>query len=152
MLFELLEEDDDGRTWHGEMIGVDYSEASIQLARRIASQRHNGDSMPLRFEQWDLLSDLPGEWLKAGFDVVLDKGTFDAISLMETEPNTIHPCQTYRNNVTSIIKPGFFLCLTSCNWTKDELISWLAPVDGELTFHCEAHYPTFRFGGKAGQR
>ena len=96
MLFELCDdEDESGDPWRGEMVGVDYSEPSIQLARRIAAQRsnHAAASTTLRFEHWDLLSSSPAGWLRDGFDVALDKGTFDAISLMPQDPDSRHPCE-----------------------------------------------------------
>ncbi|KAF2763911.1 S-adenosyl-L-methionine-dependent methyltransferase [Teratosphaeria nubilosa] len=148
LLFALREEDDDGNSWGGEMIGVDYSETSIQLAKQIAAQK---DAEHIDFEQWDLLAEPPGPWLKDGFDVALDKGTFDAISLMSSSAEARHPCETYREKVVPLIKPGGFLCITSCNWTKGELLDWLAPGAGALVFHSEAKYPTFTFGGQTGQ-
>jgi len=40
MLFELRErEDDEGERWLGDMVGVDYSPRSIELARQIDEQR-----------------------------------------------------------------------------------------------------------------
>ena len=151
MLFTLREDDEDGQRWAGEMFGVDYSEASVQLARSITAQRQDDDQASLRFEQWDILNEPPSEWQKDGFDVVLDKGTFDAISLMPHDARARHPCEVYRQKVQPLIKPGSFLFVTSCNWTKDELISWLTPASGELAIYSEAKYPTFTFGGKTGQ-
>ena len=171
MLFALREasEDDDddddvemadgGNVWSGAMVGVDYSAASIDLAHRIAAQRHDREptdaSQPvhLTFETWDLLAQPPGSWLpSAGFDVVLDKGTFDAISLMPSSSR--HPCAVYRENVVPLIAKGGFLIITSCNWTRDELVEWLVPSDGDeeiLELYREAKYPSFTFGGRTGQ-
>jgi EEF1A lysine methyltransferase 2 len=148
LLFTLREEDEDGQCWQGEMVGVDYSPTSVQLARRIATQR---EAESVRFEQWNLLGDPPGPWLEQGFDVVLDKGTFDAISLMPHIEDDHNPCDIYREKVVPLVKVGSFLSITSCNWTKDELMTWLAPKDGKLEFFDEAKYPTFTFGGRTGQ-
>lgn len=148
LLFALRDGADDGNTWDGELVGVDYSETSIRLARSIAEQR--GSDL-VAFETWNLLSDHPGAWLKDGFDMALDKGTFDAISLMTPTEGAPHPCETYREKVVPLIKPGYFLMLTSCNWTKEELLEWFVTTDGELSFHSEAKYPTFTFGGRTGQ-
>ncbi|KAJ9637174.1 Protein-lysine N-methyltransferase efm4 [Coniosporium tulheliwenetii] len=76
--------------WEGRMVGVDYSGASVRLARQVQEKRvrdlrddegeeSGGDAV--LFEEWDILNFEAGEWLGDGFDVVLDKGTFDAISL-----------------------------------------------------------------------
>jgi SAM-dependent methyltransferase len=168
MLFALREEEDeDGAHWAGEMVGVDYSPASVQLARQVDVQRlatlnededeDGGDQRahpsfaPIRFEQWDILTEEAGDWLKGGFDVVLDKGTFDAISLMPYEPEARHPCELYLEKVVPLVKPGFFLVITSCNWTKEELVDWLSPNKDGLILYDEAKYRTFTFGGRTGQ-
>lgn len=148
------DQDEDDEAWHGEMVGVDYSLASVQLARRIVSQRiEESETANLpRIELWDILIDPPdASWLGNGFDVVLDKGTFDAISLMEHTEST-HPCEKYRAKVIELMKSGSFLFVTSCNWTCDEIVHWLTPPTSDgLTFYDEAKYPTFTFGGKKGQ-
>nr|POE88290.1 putative efflux pump mfs2 [Quercus suber] len=150
-------DEDSHESWQGAMVGVDYSATSIQLAQRIAAQ--HPATADVRFAEWDLLGGSPGPWLPLdGFDVALDKGTFDAISLMAAPTTedaggggTPHPCETYRANVLPLIKPGGFLVLTSCNWTKEELLEWMIPdAEGELGFHGEAAYPTFTFGGRKG--
>lgn len=158
MLFALREDDDeDGNRWTGEMIGVDYSPKSIQLAEQLEAQRSASQGAEdacytkIHFETWDLLTQPPGDWLGNGFEIVLDKGTFDAISLMPYTSQSPHPCEVYRDKTAHLIKPGYFLCITSCNWTRDELIDWLAPKDGLLEYYDEAKYPTFTFGGQTGQ-
>lgn len=154
MLFRLRQpEDEDEEAWSGDMVGVDYSEASVSLARKIAEQRQDrpDESAVLRFECWDLLEAQPGDWLGDGFDIVLDKGTFDAISLMDSQNEPNHPCQRYRRRVAPLVRPGCFLIVTSCNWTKDELRNWLAPTGSEFLYFDEAKYPTFTFGGQTGQ-
>ncbi|KAG9851396.1 S-adenosyl-L-methionine-dependent methyltransferase, partial [Aureobasidium melanogenum] len=146
MLFSLLDED-----WAGELVGVDYSDTSVKLARQIAASRSE-EGAPVRFEEWDLLNHQPGEWLAEGFDAVLDKGTFDAISLSsETDAQGRRICESYRQHITPLIKPGQFFIITSCNWTKEEVMNWFVAPDGELKFFDEAKYPTFTFGGQQGQ-
>lgn len=151
MLFAIREDEDDdgGLRWESaRTVGVDYSVKSVELARQLGEQREMPEIM---FEQWDLLGEEPGDWLDGGFDVVLDKGTFDAISLMPHDEASPHPCETYREKVVLLIKPRRYLFITSCNWTKDELISWLVPKGGALELLDEAEYPTFTFGGQTGQ-
>jgi len=153
MLFTLREGEDgegEGR-WEGAMVGVDYSPASVELARKIEKQR--GLEPEVRFEEWDLLGAEPGSWVdtKSGFGVVLDKGTFDAISLMPQTEGEEHSCETYRRKVEPLLASNGFLVVTSCNWTKGELLSWLAPEGGELEYFAEAKYPSFTFGGQTGQ-
>ncbi|KAI4261528.1 MAG: hypothetical protein L6R42_003268, partial [Xanthoria sp. 1 TBL-2021] len=70
----------------GKMLGIDYSPASVELATRVARQRgYNNTDEDVRFREWDILREPTVEngWTEGDFDVVLDKGTFDAISLNE---------------------------------------------------------------------
>lgn len=154
MLFRLREADEDDEPWCGEMVGVDYSQTSVQLAQSIAAQKR-ADELDglgsLQVECWDLLASPPDDWLEDGFDVVLDKGTFDAISLMNSQSQHQHPCEVYREKVAPLVRPDGFLVVTSCNWTRDELKSWLAPSESEMVSFDEATYPSFTFGGRTGQ-
>lgn len=156
MLFTLrVNEDEGGMAWRRELVGVDYSGVSIELARRIAEER--GLEADVVFETWDLLAQSPGDWMKeGGFEVVLDKGTFDAISLMPRVEGEELPGEMYRRVVLGLVKDGGVLVITSCNWTKDEVLGWLASDGREsggagFTFWTEAQYPSFSFGGRSGQ-
>ncbi|PSK34009.1 Protein-lysine N-methyltransferase efm4 [Elsinoe australis] len=155
MIFELREEG-----WQGDMVGVDYSETSVRLAQQIAAQRAESDASAEKnkaknttaFYKWDLLQDEPGAWLKDGFDVVLDKGTFDAISLSsETNAQGRRSHEGYREKVLPLIKPGGLFIITSCNWTRDEVLKWFEGADGQLSLVDEVDYPSFTFGGEKGQ-
>ncbi len=131
------------------MVGVDYSERSVTLAQGIAEQKGLGNE--IRFERWDVLKDAPGPWgEEGGFDVVLDKGTFDAISLSEEVDGLARRvCEGYREKVEGLVKRGGFLLVTSCNWTEGELKRWFG--DGELEVWGRIEYPSFAFGGRVGQ-
>ena len=164
MLFALR-----GAGFGGEMLGVDYSAQSVELARRIASTRDDmaTPSKP-NFRVWDLLvsgsgkkevgreggegeegeeeEDGKGEGL-GEWDMVLDKGTFDAVSLGGL-PGVE---EQYIRRVSVLPKPGTgILLLTSCNWTEEELRNWFEG-SGDLDYYARIEYPTFRFGGKTGQ-
>lgn len=78
------------------------------------------------------------------FDVVLDKGTYDAISL---SPNAKENRNIYIQTIHNSMKDHGLLILTSCNWTKEEL-----DVDFQEKFDCYSIIPTpqFKFGGKIG--
>ncbi|KAJ9668144.1 Protein-lysine N-methyltransferase efm4 [Coniosporium apollinis] len=148
--------------WEGRMVGVDYSGASVRLARQVQEKRvrdsrddegeeSGGDAV--LFEEWDILNFEAGEWLGDGFDVVLDKGTFDAISLsgeMGVEGRRI--CEGYRERVEKLVKKGGRLLVTSCNWTEAELRWWFDVSGGGLTFEDSIKYPSFRFGGVEGTK
>ena len=136
MLFMLREEGG----FSGEMMGVDYSAASIELAQRIANEK--ALSKDIKFEVRDLLGDTEDF---ATYDVVLDKGTFDAISLSGEEGIE----DKYVCKVKPLVAKGGLLLITSCNWTEKELRSWFE--GGELEYHGRVDYPVFQFGGQTGQ-
>jgi len=89
------------------------------------------------------------------FDVILDKGTFDAISLCPEEAD--RKKGLYVDFVRTLLKGeedeeaeggrGGFFCLTSCNWTRDELVKTFGQY---FTLHDRIEFPSFRFGGKTG--
>lgn len=130
------------------MVGVDYSAQSVRLAREIMGGK---GVEGVGFEEWDILSQEPGEWLGEGFDVVLDKGTFDAICLsQETDARGRRICEGYREKVEPLVKPGGRFLITSCNWTEEELKEWFGGEEGELEYVDKVKYPSFTFGGKTG--
>lgn len=150
LLFALREEG-----WSGEMVGVDYSPESIRLANEIlAAKSESPDSFPtssLVFHEWDILASPPGPWLASGFDVVLDKGTFDAISLSkETDSRGRRICETYRERVEPLVKSGGRFLITSCNWTEAEVRGWFEGEGSAFVYEDRCEYPKFRFGGVEG--
>jgi hypothetical protein len=177
----------------GNMVGVDYSKQSVELARELqrsrghsayhtaseeddsegdedAGEEVTGEELPIRFEEWDVLGSKallsPGgdaveptgealDWFpygQGGFDIVLDKGTFDAISLADDAKDT-RVCERYPDIARQLLRKGGFLVVTSCNWTEDELVKWFTGVGGRdrLVVWGRADYPRFRFGGQEGQ-
>ncbi|KAL2377663.1 hypothetical protein RJZ90_006577 [Blastomyces dermatitidis] len=168
---------DEGGFTGGQMVGVDYSPKSIELARRLHHHRHDSSSTrdggadtaartttsgtpAIRFEVWDVFDKRAVEeldWFPAaqgGFDIVLDKGTFDAISLSAEEVVVDvggaarvggadrgaggeenvdmkgsrvvqrRVCERYPGIVKGLVRKDGFLVVTSCNWTEEELIRW----------------------------
>jgi SAM-dependent methyltransferase len=145
LLFALRE---DG--WEGEMLGVDYSPKSVQLAKDIRANKGE-EYADIEFEEFDLLAQEAGEWLRGGFDVVLDKGTFDAICLsQETDAQGRRICEGYLEKVEPLVKPGGRFLITSCNWTAEELRAWFEGSGSGLVFEDSVRYPSFTFGGKTG--
>ena len=177
----------------GNMIGVDYSKQSVELARELqrsrghsayhtgsedeedseeeGEERGEGEELPIRFEEWDVLGSTallsprgdvvePAgadalDWFpyqQGGFDIVLDKGTFDAISLADDAKDT-RVCERYPDIARRLLRRGGFLIVTSCNWTEDELVKWFTGAEGKdrLVVWGRVEYPRFRFGGQEGQ-
>ncbi|KAL8783124.1 MAG: hypothetical protein Q9195_009486, partial [Heterodermia aff. obscurata] len=124
----------------GEMMGVDYSAQSVELARKVAESK----GLEVRFRVWDVLDE--GEGGLGDWDVVLDKGTFDAVSLSGV-PGVE---ERYVRQVGALARKGGLVLVTSCNWTEGEVRKWFES-GGELDYHGRVVYPTFRFGGAIGQ-
>lgn len=153
--------------YHGSMIGADYSEQSLDLARRLwnsrlqqideAERREQGTIM---FEHLDLLKDIPEEkawWPQGGFDLVLDKGTFDAVTLsaekVEMDGELVRIVELYPRKVAHMVKSGGFLLVTSVNWTEDEVVRWFTEgpgMHGVLEVYGRVNYPVYEFGGRKG--
>ena len=159
LLFELLDEG-----WQAELVGVDYSESSVELARNVGSSRRRDDSDNMKdrqpgitFAVWNAIHDSPGQWCASGFDVVLDKGTFDAISLSDEriDQNGRRGHEVYAAKLTALMKPAGYLLVTSCNWTEEELRIWFEGDNNEvgtrLHFYKAVKFPDFEFAGKKGQ-
>ncbi|KAK8007499.1 hypothetical protein PG989_001489 [Apiospora arundinis] len=158
--------------WTGPMKGVDYSERSVEFARRIEDARRKGNRLPNPRHPHPLpppRRPVPPHGGQ-GWDVVLDKGTFDAISLSsETDPATgRRVSESYRARVLPLVRENGLFLVTSCNWTEDELAKWFAgeqeteQQEGqgqedqteERRWKFEqvgrVEYPSFSFGGVKG--
>ncbi|CAI6333228.1 unnamed protein product [Periconia digitata] len=148
LLFSLRE---DG--WEGELVGVDYSAQSIRLASEILASKSQDSQANISFFEFDILAPLspPPTWLAEGFDVVLDKGTFDAISLSdEKDTQGRRIVEGYRESVERLVKTGGRFLITSCNWTEEELRAWLEGEESLFMYEDKVKYPSFTFGGKTG--
>lgn len=155
--------------FEGVMMGVDYSDHAVRLAQEINRSRnpqdHHKDCVKdVYFQRCDILSgeklaasrdrdgiSIPDEW-----DVVLDKGTFDAISLSpETDSLGRRDFENYPSRVKALVNYGGLFIITSCNWTQEELIGWFAgnadPEFGTFKLMDSLKYAQFKFGGKSGQ-
>ncbi|CAK7197933.1 Protein-lysine N-methyltransferase efm4 [Sporothrix eucalyptigena] len=152
------------------LLGVDYSEASISLARNVNENGEDDDNeVPITFTVWDMLQgsasdiiDTEGSLPADGWDLVLDKGTFDAISLGNSStPQEEGAAQSvevqYRAQVLNLLKPGGRFLITSCNWTETELCAWMEDEEERgqrgawLIKAGRVAYPSFQFGGVQGQ-
>lgn len=123
------------------LLGVDYSEAAIKLAQAVATSEelnikfevtimkycHHSYTVPIhpfiyflsKFQTCDILSNEEQPLHGKKFKIVIDKGTYDAISL--NPENTTDKRTSYINAVNSILDEDGIFVLTSCNWTQSEL-------------------------------
>lgn len=99
------------------------------------------------------------EKAELGFDVLLDKGTFDAISLCgDVDAQGRRLSEAYVRKIAPLLRKGTgLLVVTSCNWTEEELCGWFVGGGGgdddvaHLSVCGRIEYPSFVFGGRRGQ-
>ncbi|XP_070492803.1 uncharacterized protein [Chironomus tepperi] len=108
MLLELFDED------FKNLTGCDYSENSVELARQIAKDK---DCDCIKYEVIDLLSDKVASL--GTFKICHDKGTFDAIGLME---DSAVKKKIYAENVSNLLEDNGLFIITSCNFCEEELV------------------------------
>lgn len=103
--------------------GVDYSEDAVKLARAIGS-RKGEDAALITFETCDFLSEYPravnststSTDTNSRWDLVLDKGTFDAIALAERSADGKALADGYPPRIAEVVKPGgYFLIVCECS-------------------------------------
>ena len=124
------------RSFH--LTGIDYSPQAAILAAGVEAARRkalkNGtyeweddeegianEVPPVDWRTGDLLNDeYQEEW-----DLVLDKGTFDALCLsdeaVESDPQKRLPSRVYPEKVSKLVKNGGYFLITSCNFTEEEI-------------------------------
>uniref|UniRef100_A0A0A9WG81 Protein-lysine N-methyltransferase CM83_54793 n=2 Tax=Lygus hesperus TaxID=30085 RepID=A0A0A9WG81_LYGHE len=132
MLVELA------REGYNNVTGVDYCESAIELSKSIIDTQSMGH---IKLEVADLTQDCN----LVGFDIVLDKGTFDAISLSPDDPKSKK--LMYLKNVSKMLNDGGLFVITSCNWTENELVEQFST---DFKHKQTIPTPTFSFGGKTG--
>ena len=157
---EDIAEKADDKVFKGRMLGTDYSTKSIEFAMQVAvnkSMGPGGEAGEVEFVEWDILKSSPFPLLtdsqSEGWDVVLDKGTFDAISLSdEKDAQGRRIVEGYKERIMPLMKKGGRLLVTSCNWTEVELKGWFHDELKEgLRYENSIEYHSFSFGGRNGQ-
>ncbi|POW10674.1 hypothetical protein PSTT_05864, partial [Puccinia striiformis] len=117
-------------------------------------------------------SDSSGPPDSKGWDLITDKGTFDAICLSEDTIDGRKLEFVYPEKILDLlVKPGGIFLITSCNWTEEELIQkFVSPNIGQpllilpflhrhspklnvelcFKFHSKIPRACFSFGGSKG--
>ncbi|KAL4226437.1 Methyltransferase-like protein 10 [Mactra antiquata] len=130
---------------YNKLTGVDYSDLAVTLSKSVAKSEGYED---IQFETGDLITNVqpnPCSCLNKQYKLVLDKGTYDAISLMPDD--SISPRKQYLQTVKDVMTEGSLYSITSCNWTKDQLIDFFKE---DFVLHSQIPFRTFQFGGQTG--
>lgn len=143
--------------------GVDYSEDAVRLAKAVGSTRGER-AEKVTFGVCDFLKDFPpplspsqtsgndGDGVNGvnAWDLVLDKGTFDAMALAERDDDGKSPSDDYPPRIAQILKPDGLFLITSCNFTEEELKDKFANIVTGLEYYSRIQFPAFSFGGRSG--
>lgn len=156
-----------------KLSGIDYSPGSIKLSKSIAATR--GGEL-ISFHLCDLLKEdpplLPSMVGPDTWDLILDKGTFDAIALMEKDAKGVAPVSGYPSKVARLLKPGGHFLITctllllesirilheliaillvpACNFTEEELQTTFVNEQTCLSYHSRIQHPTYTYNGRTG--
>ncbi|KAJ0962760.1 hypothetical protein J5N97_027882 [Dioscorea zingiberensis] len=143
-----------------DLTGIDYSEAAIDLARNLAVR---AGFSGIKF----LVADVLDAKMDRKYQLVMDKGTLDAIGL---HPDGPVKRMMYWESVTNLVASGGLLVITSCNSTKDELLQEVDNFNKRFGTQDQAQegasepadvfryvdyvrtFPTIIFGGVEGSR
>uniref|UniRef100_A0A914VP88 Protein-lysine N-methyltransferase n=1 Tax=Plectus sambesii TaxID=2011161 RepID=A0A914VP88_9BILA len=116
--------------------GIDYSSDAIVLAEKSSNVDIDSSCPKIEFEVADMVTTSLPDDMHGQFDVVLDKGTWDAISLGENRSErlanyrrSIHQCLSPVNNSPQSASTTKYFVIVSCNFTKDELIQQFSSPD-----------------------
>lgn len=133
---------------NAEYTGIDYSADSVQFAHHIAQEKYS--LRQFTFQRVDLLSD--DAFLSQKFDILLDKGTLDAIALNQ-EPLPQFDgrigMQVYSSQIEKLMHSDSIFLITSCNFTEEEL-THLVTSGTLLEKWDRIEFPSFEFGGAKG--
>lgn len=129
------------------LTGIDYSQQAIELAKAVVMKRRDAQQS-VHLLHGDILEKSFVDQLRGEktFDVVLDKGTFDAICLMD---DGVKMKQKYNEHIKALMNMESVFLVTSCNWTRDELVHCF---QRDMVCISSIKYPEFEFGGKRGSR
>ncbi|KAM3724387.1 EEF1A lysine methyltransferase [Dirofilaria immitis] len=129
---------------YSHLCGVDYSEEAILLARKLAERKcleNSTDQIDFR------VVDLLNENINLGkFDAVLDKGTWDALSLSVDRDCRL---RKYKTNICRTLRPFGFFIICSCNYSRNELESHFSSEELEFSEEIPSRN-IIEFGGRSG--
>ncbi|EDR24219.1 hypothetical protein, conserved [Entamoeba dispar SAW760] len=135
-----------GKEGYQHLYGMDYSPASIKFTKKVLEQE-GIDLNTVTIEQMDILEPNCLEHSQIQeMDVVIDKGTFDALMVAENQKER---AAQYKKVLNQWLSKGGYFIITSCNWTEDELVNWLGEGLEEEDKIADGN---FEFGGSQGSK
>lgn len=151
---DILEECDSSEDIQFGFKGIDYSPESVEFATKVAEQKY--PNATFQFEQVNLLAK-ENEFLvenSTKFDILLDKGTLDAIALNQDPISDFDNkigMDIYASQISKLMHQNSILLITSCNFTESELIKIITQEESNgLSVWDKIEYPSFQFGGVKG--
>ncbi|KAJ1788612.1 Protein-lysine N-methyltransferase efm4, partial [Coemansia sp. RSA 2399] len=145
----LLELASEGYT---NLVGTDYSAQAVDLAKRVAKNRSLDSAIVFLMQDFLDPHDVARVAGSDKFDLVLDKGTYDAICLKpsDVDATTVDrsAADAYPVSVVDSLKDSGVFLITSCNWTEEELTMRFAE---HLECVGRVRHRSFKFGGAVGQ-
>lgn len=129
------------------LTGLDYSHDAIVLSKKIASSLDNGSL--ISYHQEDILKDESEDNSSIEkFEVIIDKGTFDAICLNPTVTDIQSLVQKYVCYISKRMHTSSHFIICSCNWTQEELCNYFH----KFKLLEEIPSASIQFGGQTGNR
>jgi EEF1A lysine methyltransferase 2 len=131
------------------LTGFDYSKNSIELSEKVAKS----EGVEIIYRQVDLCAN-EVQVERNSWDLIYDKGTFDAVSLCpndgEMHERNLEMENLYAKCCFEALKPGGKLMICSCNWTVEELQTKFKQQGFSFITTVQVSKQSFSFGGKAG--
>jgi len=129
---------------HYHLTGTDYSAGSITLAQEVEESQRQALAEGDYEDDEEVINDVTTDWREVDllrhdfggeeWDLVLDKGTFDALCLSEEMVDGRLPSQVYPERVARLVKEGGYFLITSCNFTEEEIKARWGKSDLGLEF------------------
>ncbi|KAL0065079.1 Protein-lysine N-methyltransferase efm4 [Marasmius tenuissimus] len=111
LVLALLEEDYPAKG----LAGIDYSADAVKLSKLVAASRDGSD---VTFNTCDFLTEDPSHLSHMDltatdvWDLLLDKGTYDAIALGPKDEHGSSPAARYPARAARLVRPGGFFLIT----------------------------------------
>lgn len=137
-LIELINEE------YTNLTGIDYSNELMNFINEKLSKKQILDKITFKIADLNKTNELSNIFINKKFELLHDKGTFDAFMLSSTNDH-----EKYIENIISVSDKNACFIITSCNFTKDELLVFFK--NEKVVYKKELPHKKFQFGGQSGQ-